>query len=212
MSEAATLLKDLKAVNANNAEAKFTSLFKRGVSFLGYTNDDAARSLKSSERNIRRWKKGEKVPPMAEEVLQLLKKRVETYKPRSVPQGKVTVKIPRWRSEPVRSPSMKAANPNYPTSCTTFWKQMEPLIHAVMDQALRKTGINSADKQAYKGVTRRIYRAAVISSMTYLRKKTDASRNFLQNQSNEAAQKALRKLFDGKQEDLDAGTDSGDDE
>lgn len=206
MSEAATLLKDLKAVNANTAQTKFTSLFKRGVSFLGYTNDDAARSLKSSERNIRRWKKGEKVPPSAEEVLLLLKKRVETYKPRALPKNPVKVKVPaRWAAID-RMRKLPRANTNYPTTCTTFWKQMEPSLHALMDQALQKTGIKPDSKHEYRGVTRRIYRAVVISAMNYLQKKTKASRNFLQNQSNEAQQKALRKLFDGK-EDMDAGTD-----
>src|SRR3954467_14761451 len=102
MTEAAELLKDLKAVNANTAQTKFTSLFRRGFDYLGYTNDHAARSLKSSERNIRRWKKGERVPPAAEEVLQLLKKQVETYKPRNSPSGKMTVKVARTALSPKR--------------------------------------------------------------------------------------------------------------
>lgn len=201
MTEAVELLKDLKAVNANTAQTKFTSLFRRSFDFLGYTNDDAARSLKSSERNIRRWKKGERVPPAAEEVLQLLKKRVETYKPRALPKGKVTVKIPGFTAYRItanqsnRIPSMKAANTNYPMTCTTFWKQMEPLLHAVMDSALRKSGIKPSDKSAYKGVTRRIYRAAVISATTFLQKKTQPSQHFLQAQGTEAVSKALKKLF-----------------
>lgn len=200
MSEAAALLKDLKAVNASNADAKFTSLFRRGFDLLGYTNDDAARSLKSSERNIRRWKKGERIPPAAEEVLQLLKKRVETYKPRNSPSGKVTVKVARTALSP------KRLNSNYPTTCTTFWKELEPVMHTLMDQLLMETKIKPAQKSEYKGVTRRLYRAAVISATTYLQKKTQPSRNFLQAQGTEALSKALRKLFDGK-EDLDAGTD-----
>lgn len=200
------LLKDLKKVNDTTAPKVFTRLFQRGYKLFGYSGNAAARAFDTSETTIRRWKSGDVVPPAAALVLGFLRSDVEKQLHRG---GQKVRPATAKRSAPKKAPSKKPApkkvvlgraNPNYPLTATTFWKQMEPALHAVMDAALKKTGIASATKSDYKGVTRRIYRAAIISATTFLQKKTQASKHFLEKQGQDALNKAVTKLFDGQDE------------
>ena len=211
------LLKELQKVNDANASKVFTSLFRRGYSLFNFKAADAVRIFDASDRNLRRWKSGEKIPPAANLVLKFLREEVE----REVRQDSKTAPAKKSRSDNVfkllppsagrshakKSVPLGGVNPKYPTTCTTFWKQMEPALHSVMDAALKKTGVTSAAKSEYKGVTRRIYRAAVISAAAFLQKRTHASSQFLQKQGNEAVSKAVAKLFNSKTTDFDGETD-----
>lgn len=194
------LLKDLKKVNEATAPKVFTRLFQRGYKLFGYSGNAAARAFDTSETTIRRWKSGDVVPPAATLVLGFLRSDVEKQLHRGGQKARPVAAAK--RSAPKKPAPKKVvlgrANPNYPLTATTFWKQMEPALHAVMDAALKKTGIASASKSDYKGVTRRIYRAAIISATTFLQKKTQASKHFLEKQGQDALNKAVTKLFDGQ--------------
>jgi hypothetical protein len=212
---AGPLLKDLRKVTAANVAKVFTPLFKRGYDLLGLSGNDMARVLDSSERNIRRWKSGETVPPAANLVLKFLHDEIEREVRKGLGKGLGASGRQRLNSHlnkvagplPKRSPSKKAiplgrVNPNYPTTCTTFWKQMEPALHSVMEAALKKAGVTKESKSGYKGVTRRLYRAAVISAASFLKKKTNPSSEFLQKQGDKAVRRAVAKLANASDSDF----------
>ena len=218
--KAGPLLKDLGKVTEANAAKVFTPLFRRGYTLLNLSGNGMAQVLDTSEATVRRWKSGAVVPPAANLVLRFLREEIEKQVAHGLRNGSKPTKlkvVP--SSKPKQAPSRTAkpslalgrANPNYPTTCTTFWKQMEPALHAVMEAALKKTGATGASKSEYKGVTRRIYRAAVISATTFLQKKTQPSAHFLKKQGAEAVDKAVTKLFDGKAE-LDSNDDYSENE
>jgi len=85
---------------------------------------------------------------------------------------------------------------DYPRTATTFWKQMEPGIHAVMGAALVKSEVRLGGDDM-RSVTRRIYRAAVLSAASFLKQESPSlpSEKFLREQTNKAVDKAIRKLF-----------------
>jgi hypothetical protein len=206
------LLKDLGKVNESNAAKAFTPLFRRGYTLLNLSGNGMARVLDTSEATVRRWKSGEVVPPAANLVLRFLREEIEKQVAKGLRKGSKPTKLrvvpppkPKQPRPVAAKPSVSLgrANPNYPTTCTTFWKQMEPALHSVMEEALKKTKVTGSQKSDYKGITRRIYRAAVISATTFLQKKTQPSSHFLQEQGNKAVNKAVSKLFNGK-EDIDS--------
>jgi len=205
-----SLLKDLLKVTGENSAQKFTPLFKRGYALLDLSNEEAARVFDSSTRNVRRWKSGERVPPAATLVLSFLREEVEKEMRKPVKkEGVYNAASNQWvpvivASQKKRPPPMAKPSAQYPHTCTTFRKQMEPGIHAVMSQALKMAGIQPEKKRSgkftseYKGVTRRIFRAAVISAMSFIKGKTSPSSGFLQKQGEEAINKAISKLYEGK--------------
>lgn len=206
--KAGALLKDLSKVNESNAGKLFTPLFRRSHALLGLSGNDMARVLDTSETSVRRWKSGEVVPPAANLALRFLREEIEKQVAKGPRNGPKPSKLkvaspPKPKKAAKPSVVLGRANPNYPTTCTTFWKQMEPALHAVMEEALKKTKVTGSQKSDYKGITRRIYRAAVISATTFLQKKTQPSAHFLQKQGGEAVSKAVAKLFSGK-EDIDS--------
>jgi hypothetical protein len=211
MQELRALLKDLNSVCASNADGRFTALFRRSYNLLGYTSKDAAAALDSSPRNIQRWKSGEKVPPAAEAVLRSLcmevKERLSANR-NAKPVGKAK-KESEWApvltaSQKNRPPPMAKPSTKYPHTSTTFRKQMEPGIHAAMGQALLMARVSTKKDSGkftreYKGVTRRIFRAAIISAMAFIKGKTNPSSDFLREQGDEAIEKAINKLYEGKE-------------
>ena len=78
---------------------------------------------------------------------------------------------------------------------TAFQQKMEPGIRKMMEMALVESGIKPEDAEKYQAVTRRIFRAAIASTASFMKDKTGASATFLVRQGAEALGKAAQKLY-----------------
>lgn len=104
-------------------------------------------------------------------------------------------------------PALEKANPDFPQTATTFWRQMEPGIHKVMQAVLSKAITSKRpSKEESRRVTRRIYRAAILSAATFFQKASPAepSEDFLREQGMQAVNKAVLKAADSLA-DFDSG-------
>jgi len=78
---------------------------------------------------------------------------------------------------------------------TAFQQKMEPGMRKMMEMALVESGIKPEDTEKYQAVTRRIFRAAIASTASFMKDKTGASANFLVRQGSDALGKAAMKLY-----------------
>lgn len=94
-----------------------------------------------------------------------------------------------------------------------FQQKMEPGIRKLLEMALTESGIKPESTEEYQAVTRRIFRAAIASTATFLKDKTGASPRFMVQQGAEALSKAAAKLYPSEeavaqQQDAKLGPDN----
>lgn len=76
-----------------------------------------------------------------------------------------------------------------------FQEKIEPGIKKLLEVALTESGIKPEQKDEYQAVSRRIFRAAIASTASFLKGKTEPTARFLVQQGAEALGKAAEKLY-----------------
>lgn len=98
----------------------------------------------------------------------------------------------------------------FQTTATTFWKRMEPSMHQFMGNEIFLSGVKEGNKEQYKAVVRRVYRAAILSACTFFLKETKPSQAFMNQQGTQALCKAIKKSIFETQGDNSGFDDDSD--